>query len=109
MPKILTQASTILCPHEGVVMVVPAHPTVQAGGAPVLAMTDETSVVGCTNMLGEVPNPCVQVIWSAPAAMMTVGGVPVLTKDSVGLCISELGIPGGQASIEETQPLVGGE
>jgi hypothetical protein len=109
MPKVLTQASTILCPHEGVVMVIPADPMVQAVGPPVLTMADETSVAGCTNMLGEAPNPCMRVIWTEPAVETLVGGVPVLTKDSVGLCITLLGIPGGEASIEDTQPEVGGE
>lgn len=105
MPDLLTQASIILCPHEGVVIAVPAVPTVLAGGAPVLTMAAESSVVGCTNMLGEVPNPCVQVIWSEPALKTMVGGAPALTKSSIGLCLTALGIPGGQASIEETQPL----
>jgi hypothetical protein len=109
MAKVLNQASTILCPHEGVVMVIPADPMVQAVGPPVLTMADETSVVGCTNVLGEVPNPCIQVIWTEPAVEILVGGVPVLTENSVGLCITALGIPGGETSIEDAQPEVGGE
>jgi hypothetical protein len=37
-------------------------------------------------MLGNSPHPCVEVQWVVPAMRVKVGGNPVITKSSTGLC-----------------------
>ena len=47
MPALLTQSSTMMCPHGGTVTAIPGNTRVQAAGAPVLRTSDTFIIVGC--------------------------------------------------------------
>lgn len=85
----LTTASTLLCPHGGVVNSIPTGPPPMgpvSGGVP-LRQSDPCVVAGC----GHQP-PCVRAQW--------VGGMSqTLDMRSIGLCWSSLNTPQGTVVI----------
>jgi hypothetical protein len=106
MPGPLYHAGAVaMCPHGGTVMTTSPNARVLVSGMPIATMAAQSTVVGCafTTPAG-VPQPCVKVIWSTPAAMTLVMAQPALTALSVGLCIAANGVPGGPAVISSTQP-----
>jgi hypothetical protein len=105
----LTAASTLLCPHGGVVTIVPANPRATAAGAPIATIADTFAVAGCVFTLpGPVPSPCVLVQWIVPGLRVKSGGGQALDAGSVGLCLAATGAPQGPVSIQATQPRVTG-
>lgn len=106
MPKLLTTASSLTCPHGGTVQIVSQNQTTKAG-APVALATDTFLVAGCPfNVV--VPHPCVRVEWVATAQKVTVGGAAALNEASVGLCYAADNAPQGAVVIAATQPKVDG-
>jgi hypothetical protein len=111
MGQLLTTESVLMCPHGGTVTAITTDIATQAGGAFVVLATDTFLVAGCPFMLPSVPpvpDPCIMVQWVTSALANTVMGVPVLTMDSVGLCISALGAPAGPVMVVDTQLPVDG-
>jgi hypothetical protein len=104
----LTAASTLLCPHGGVVSIIPADPRATAGGAPIATIADTFIIAGCVFVLGIVPSPCVQVQWIVPGLRVKAGGGQALDAGSVGLCLAATGVPQGPVSVLATQPRVTG-
>lgn len=93
-----------MCPHGGQVTTISADTQVLVSGMPVALMTDQFVVVGCVFTLpGPVPQPCVMVQWTTPAAETLVNGQPAVTAASVGLCIAANGAPNGPAIVASTQ------
>ena len=92
-----------MCPHGGQVTTISADARVLVSGTPVALMTDQFLVAGCTFVLGTVPQPCVMVQWTTPAAGTVVNGQPAVTAASVGLCIAANGAPNGPAIVASTQ------
>jgi hypothetical protein len=95
------------CPHGGQVTTITSDARVLVSGMPVALMTDQFIVAGCTFTLpGVGPQPCVQVLWTTPAAEALVTGQPPVTAGSAGLCMAANGAPNGPAIVASTQPRV---
>lgn len=111
MAGLLTMSSVMMCPHGGQVTPITSNVQVQAGGGFVLRATDTFLIVGCPFAIPAVvpiPHPCIQVQWVVSSLVNEVGSAPVLTQESVGLCIAPDGVPQGPVMIAFTQPQVSG-
>jgi len=113
MPGFLIQVgATITCPHAGKANVTPSNQRVKVGGMPVAVVADQTVVGGCPFQVpigtGTKPQPCVKVLWQAPATRVKVMGQFVLLQSSVGVCQSAEQMPQGTAIISTTQTRVRG-
>jgi hypothetical protein len=107
MPKLLTTASTLTCPHGGTVQIVGTNRTTTAT-APLALATDTYLVVGCPFVLVIPPHPCVRVAWLATAQRVKVNGEAVLNEASVGLCYAADNAPQGAVVVAATQQKVDG-
>jgi hypothetical protein len=107
MPALLTAASTMMCPHGGMVTAVPGATQAQAD-APVLRGADTFIIAGCAFMIGPVPSPCVSVTWVQTATRVQHAGDLVLNEASVGLCMAATQAPQGTVIIAATQALASG-
>ena len=103
MPKNLTTASSIMCPHGGQAILVTKNTQSSAGHTPMLLQSDQHMIAGCPFAVGPVNTPCVTIQWQAPALQVTVNDVGVLTQTSVGLCLNAAGAPQGTAIVVNTQ------
>ena len=108
MGAYLTSASTLQCPHGGMVSAVASNSKVSLGGSPIVLSSDTFTVGGCAFMIGPSPHPCLQVQWIVTALMATADGSQPLTTDSVGLCKAGDGAPQGPVMIVSTQAKVSG-
>lgn len=103
---LLTQASTLQCPHGGTVTIAGAQPRARAG-APVCSPAASFTIVGCPFQIPAVvpiPSPCVTVLWLKTDARVKLGGVPSLSAASAGLCIGATGAPQGPVVVVAAQP-----
>ncbi|TQF68274.1 hypothetical protein FK531_14295 [Rhodococcus spelaei] len=107
MGDFLTTASTLTCPHGGTVAAIPSAANLTAGGDPIVLATDTFTIAACPFIL-VVPHPCVLVQWIVPAARCTGTSAPMLTTDSVGLCVAADGAVQGPVLIQVTQTSAGG-
>jgi hypothetical protein len=107
MPALLTQATTMMCPHGGTITAIPSSARAQAAGAPVLRASDTYIVAGCS-FAPVVPHPCVTVQWVLTAQRVRHASDFVLDEASVGLCLAGDQAPQGVALILATQPDVSG-
>ena len=108
MDDFLTSASTLLCPHGGMVVATPADRRVSFGGDPAVVATDTFDISGCPFPPDGDPHPCVTVKWTDPAARSAAGGGQTLTTHSTGVCLAEDKADQGQVLIEATQTRAGG-
>jgi hypothetical protein len=102
VPGLLTTASTLMCPHGGMVIGIPSSARVTVAGAPMVLATDTFIVAGCA-FAPVVPHPCVLVEWQLTAQRTTSGGVATLTDASVGFCKAADGAVQGPVLIQATQ------
>jgi hypothetical protein len=104
---ILTTASTVQCPHGGIVNLTTSNVLATVDGAPMLLLTDIHTVSGCPFQVpigtGTKPQPCVIVRWSAGATQTMVSRTPVLLQTSVGICFSAEQIPQGPPVVVSVQ------
>lgn len=107
MPPLLTQASTLMCPHGGTVTAIPGSMRAQADGAAVLRASDSFIIAGCS-FAPVVPHPCVSVQWVQSALRTKHAGDFVLTEASVGLCLAGDQAPQGVVLVVATQPRAAG-
>jgi hypothetical protein len=103
MIPLLTTTSTVMCPHAGQALLTTSNAQALVRGAPVLLLTDEHAIVGCTFAPGGVPTPCVKVKWLTGALQCKVNGTPALLQNSVGLTLNALQVPQGTAIVVQTQ------
>jgi uncharacterized Zn-binding protein involved in type VI secretion len=104
MPSnILTTSSKIQCPHGGQVILSTSNTKVYANSEPVLLESDTHQVVGCPFNTGSNPSPCIIVVWSGGASMVTIDGTPVLIQTSTGKCYNAQNVPQGITMIVDTQ------
>lgn len=113
MPGFVIQVgATISCPHAAQASLTPTNQRVKVGGMPVALVVDPTAVAGCPFQVpigtGTKPQPCVKVLWQAPATRVKVLGQFVLLRSSQGVCQSAEQIPQGSAVIATTQVRVRG-
>lgn len=100
---LLTRSSVIICPHGGIVSHIPTTTSeYRINGQMLLLMTDQYVVVGCPMFQ---TGPCLTVSWTTASVMMLVRGVPALTTDSIGLCMSASGAPSGPAVVVSHQTI----
>lgn len=107
MPKLLTTASVLMCPHGGTVQIVSQN-TVTKATTPVALKTDTFTIVGCPFLLVLVPHPCVRVDWQVTTQKVTIDGQAALNEASVGLCLAADNAPQGTVLITSTQTKVDG-
>ncbi len=104
---VLTQASTVSCPHGVPAQHAPSQARVRAAGAPVLVQSDLGQVAGCPFTLPSgTPSPCVTVQWLVAATRVRVAGQFVLLQSSTGLCKSGAQAPQGPPMVSVVQPRV---
>lgn len=114
MPGFLVHVgATIKCTHAaGQATIAPSNQRVKVGGMPLALVTDQTTVAGCPFQVpvgaGMKPQPCVRVMWQAPATRVKVMGQAVLLQSSSGSCLSAEQIPQGTPLIATTQIRVRG-
>lgn len=102
MIPILTQASTVICPHGGQATLLTSNVEAKVDGAYMLLITDQHPIVGCP-FFTTVPSPCVRIQWVTAAAQTNLRGIPVLLQTSVGLCLNVAQAPQGTAVVVQTQ------
>lgn len=105
MPRLLTTASTLMCPHGGTVTGSPGSTKATADGI-ILRATDNFSIAGCAFNVSGVAQPCTTVQWVVTAQKVKHGGDFVLTEASVGLCLGAA--PQGTVLVSATQSKVSG-
>ena len=108
MAGLLTTASTMMCPHGGMVSAMSSNTKAKAGGSFVLRSTDTFTIAGCPFALGPTPHPCVQVRWVQTSLKSKAIGDFTLTTNSVGLCIAADQATQGTVLINYTQSKVKG-
>jgi hypothetical protein len=108
MGDYLTTASTLQCPHGGMVSAVASDSKVSLGGSPIVLSSDTFLVGGCAFNVAGVPHPCLQVQWIVTVLKATADGSSPLSTDSVGLCKAADGAPQGPVSIVSTQAKASG-
>jgi uncharacterized Zn-binding protein involved in type VI secretion len=101
----LTQAATLMCPHGGTVVPIPANPRVTAG-AVVLTNADTFTIAGCAFAPGGAASPCLTVQWLVSDSSVTVGGAKTLSTSSSGLCMNGASVPQGAVVVASTQTRV---
>ena len=102
--------SILLCPHGGVVRIISSNLKVKVAGAPAALVTDQFLISGCPFQIpigvGTKPSPCVTVKWITNDLRTKVGGIPSVSRNSVGICLTVEQIPQGPVVIVSTQPTV---
>jgi hypothetical protein len=86
MPALLTQGSSMMCPHGGTVLPVTANARARAATGFLLRAGDTFTIAGCPFMIGSTYHACVSVQWVVPATRGKAAGGSLLTQASVGLC-----------------------
>jgi hypothetical protein len=109
MAQLLHANATVTCPHGGRVTCLPSQSRTVAGGQAVWTVADLSVVTGCPFTVGTKPQPCVTVRWVTPSSRLRVNGSPVVTRDSVGLCLSAEQIPQGAPIVSVTQLRAAGQ
>jgi hypothetical protein len=105
MPRALTTASSLVCPHGGTVIGIPTAPKVTLAGAPVLTAGDSFQIIGCPFVLpGGKPSPCLVIEWVLTDLKTQAGDQATLSEASVGLCMADTGAPQGTVIVAATQP-----
>lgn len=90
--------------HGGTATLTTTNAKLTVDGAPALLESDIHPVVGCPFTLpGGKYSPCVKIEWTSGAAKMENNGTKVLTRSSIGKCISAENAPQGMAIIATTQ------
>lgn len=108
MGQYLTAASTLMCPHGGLVSPVPADARIRVSGSPIVLASDTFPIGGCAFNVAGAPHPCMQVRWVATALRAAADGAAPLTTDSVGLCQAADAAVQGPVLIQATQTEVRG-
>lgn len=99
---------TAQCPHAGNISVVSGNNNVKVSGQSVATQNDNYPIAGCPFMVGNKPQPCVNVKWIVPATRVKVNNQPVILKNSTGICLSAEQAPQGPPNIIVTQMRVKG-
>lgn len=101
--KLLTTASTLMCPHGGQAVLMTSNSRVAADRSKVLLELDMHTVTGCPFMVGNTSVPCVRIEWSSGAGRASVDGTAPLVETSIGQCFNAQGGTQGVAVIVTTQ------
>src|SRR4051812_44167567 len=107
MGNLLTTSSVLMCPHGGSVQITSSN-TKASAGSPLVRSSDTFTVAGCAFNISGAPHPRVRVQWIVPALRGKAGGDPLLSQDSVGLCLAGDQAPQGPVQVVTTQAKVSG-
>jgi hypothetical protein len=99
---LLTVDATVMCPHGGQGTIVPTQTAVVAGGV-AATQADQVQIAGCPFTIGTNPSPCLTVQWQTASVATTANGTPLLTTNSVGLCLNPAGAPQGPVILVPAQ------
>ncbi|MGY4532002.1 hypothetical protein ACVW0Y_001118 [Pseudomonas sp. TE3786] len=102
MIPILTETSTVICPHGGMAVLTTSNVEAKVDGAAMLLISDQHSIAGCP-FTTTVPMPCLRIQWLTAATQTNLHGIPVLLQNSVGLCLNVAMAPQGTAVVVQTQ------
>ena len=101
--RLLTTASTVMCPHGGQAVLVTSNTRVSADGSQALLKSDIHTVSGCPFTVGNTYMPCVRIEWSGGAARPAVSSTAPLVESSIGRCLNAQGGYQGAAVVVTTQ------
>lgn len=104
--EVLTIASTIQCLHGGQAILFTSNSRMMVENVPALLESDVHPVAGCPFTVGPKYQPCVRIEWTAGATKLSVNGVKVLVRSSIGKCFSAENALQGIAIIVNTQPKI---
>jgi hypothetical protein len=100
---IIQVGAQLLCPHGGMITVIPAGGQVTSDGAPLASIAATGVVAGCPNMGPPGLVPCTTVTWTVGAVRVTLNGVPALVATSLAVFNSVPPVPGVPATVLTTQ------
>lgn len=83
---VLTQIATVLCAHGGQARPTSTLPRVLLSGAPGIAQSIPYVVTACPFNDDGTPSPCVTVPGPLRPPGVRSGGIPLLLRDSQGVC-----------------------
>lgn len=106
MPGLCYQVgATAICPHGGQIQAVSSNTRVLVSSMPATTVSDTFTVAGCPFVVPtNVPQPCLTVVWTVPAARVKVNGQFVILQSSTGLC--QAAAPQGAPNVVATQTRV---
>lgn len=96
MQPILTNATSMLCPHGGRIAVAERGARVFAAGTAILTVDAVALIEDCARPM---PGTCVTARWSAGSTRVFIGGQPALLAGSPGLCCAASDAPQGPVGI----------
>ncbi len=108
MANFLTTSSVLMCPHGGSVQIIGTNMRAKASD-PLATASDTFIVAGCPFVIGTAPHPCVKVQWIVSSSRCKAGGNPLLTQQSVGMCVAGDQAPQGTVQVVSTQSKVSGQ
>lgn len=108
MGRLLTTASSLMCPHGGQVSISSANTRSKADGAILVRSSDIFTISGCPLNISGAPHPCIKVDWQVTAQNSKSSGALHLTEESVGFCVAGDQTPQGPAQVLNTQVKVSG-
>ena len=103
MGEVLTTISKIMCPHGGQAILTTSNTKVSTNNSFWLLENDIHTIAGCPFVRGDTYSPCVRIKWSSGSIRTTINGIPVLKRESVGICYNSENVPQGTAIILNTQ------
>jgi hypothetical protein len=107
MSALLTQSSSLLCPHGGTVSAITTNTRAVVAGSPLLRASDTFLIAGCPFFVGSSPHPCLTVQWLVTNVRTKAAGDVTLSDASLGMCLAADQAPQGTVLIS-TQPRVKG-
>ncbi len=100
---LLSSDSVLMCPHGGLITHIPSTATTyRISGRPPILLGDVFVIAGCPFYAG-APSPCTVAQWMTASTKLIVMGRPVLTVNSIGMCIGANGAPQGPIIIAAHQ------
>lgn len=108
MPKLLNDATSMMCPHGGTVSVITSNAKVKGGGGFLIRPGDTYIIGGCSLNIAGAPHPCMQVKWVQSTLKNKAAGDAALNESSVGLCVAGDQAVQGTVLIQTTQQKVAG-
>jgi hypothetical protein len=100
---LLSSDSILMCPHGGLITHVPSTGTTyRISGRPPMLLGDTFVIAGCPFFTGGI-GPCITAQWLTASTKLIVLGRPVLTVNSIGMCMAANGAPHGPVIIAAHQ------
>lgn len=104
MPKVLTEASTITCAHQGTITFTASQQLLKINNQAVLLSSDIASglVSNCQVKPSQTTKPCTKVVSliSGSATRLSVNGTPVLLETANGLTDGVTPVPSNTWSVQ---------